>query len=348
MGLPSTASMTSSDMRRRRVRPPSSREPWGKRLLRMVAMVVATHVSLAHARDKPLDEVTLKDGRRVRGRLVREESRWLVVETEDGHLRSFNWDTVEEVDRFGERPQTTSPEVAQNAWRTRGGGTMSYELRANLMGLVLPKETFGLTGFCATGVGSTEASVFGQSASDATRGVGGGVGGRVSYMHIPLLEPGVSSSWWSFRFGAGLDLDLLHARVPQGIPPLHGELCSQVVRTDHDVSVRSEALPVAHVPVQLGVLLALGSFRDATVWRGIVVGAAWSPSYLQVGLPWNNAASGYFHHLGLELTVDIATLNAVRPGRRTEPHLRVAFFIAPAITSGLPVIGSIGVGPVWY
>lgn len=294
-----------------------------------------------------LDEITLRDGSRVRGRVVQEDARFVKIETEGGRVRTFPWDVVSEVDRAGGE-RTRLPELPRSAWRRRTGGGVTYEWRLELTGLALPKTTFGLTGFCATGDGVVPADVLGQTASDDVRGVGGGLGGRVGYMHLPTLDPGGRSSWWSFRFGAGLDLHVLHSRVPTGIPPANGELCSDVARARHEVASTSEALVNAHVPLNVGVLLALGSFHDPTVWRGVVLGLAWSPSFIQIGLPWTDSARGYVHYVGIEATIDFVTLQATRENRRVERQLRVALFVAPPVTDDLPAVGTLSVGPVWY
>ncbi|HVJ89790.1 MAG TPA: hypothetical protein VM580_08280 [Labilithrix sp.] len=129
--------------------------------------------------ERALDEIRLRDGSRVRGRVVQEEARFVTVETEDGHVRTFPWDIVTEVDRAtGER--TTLSSLAQGAWRKRAGGGVTYEWRLELTGIALPKKTFNLTGFCATGDGVVPADVLGQTASDDVRGVGGGLGGTLS------------------------------------------------------------------------------------------------------------------------------------------------------------------------
>jgi hypothetical protein len=318
------------------------------RLARAAFLAVALCAAPARG-DTPaqaLDEVTLRDGRRIRGRIVEKQNgRWVSVEIGDGRVRTFAWSAVQAIDVAP--PPRSEPAEAHTAWRQRGGGRVSWDVRAELAGIVLPARTFAVGGFCAAGTSAAPASLYGQTASDSARAIGGGAGGRVGWMHLPHIAPRRSASFWAFRIGSGLDLHMLHARTPIGIRPADGELCSRIAQTSHEAEAKNESLPVLHVPLEIGVLLALGSFRDATHWHGVVLGAAWSPSFIHVGYPGTGSAASYFHHLGIALTIDFASLQADHASRR-EMHLRVVVSLAQSATSGQPMLGTVGVGPVWY
>lgn len=294
-----------------------------------------------------LDDITLRDGSRLRGRVIEKEpGRWIVVETEDGRYRTFAWDVVQSVDLAAGIREPWVPEPVRRAWLSRGGWDVSYEIRAELTAIVLPSKTYSLTGFCASGTGIAPASIYGQTASDRAQAVGGGLGGRASYMHILSPEPETSSSFWAIRVGSGLDFQLLHTRNPEGLRPIDGELCTQVARTSHEVEATSKPALLIQIPFNIGVHLGLGKFSDLTVWRGVVLGAAWSPSFVHLG-PWSASGSSYFNPLGVELTVDFTSLHAVPESRRPESHTRVsASFAAPAGDS--PLITTIAFGVVWY
>ncbi|MBX3206713.1 MAG: hypothetical protein KF764_16710 [Labilithrix sp.] len=291
------------------------------------------------------DAVRLRDGRVVEGRVVEQApGRWLVVETEDGRRRTFAWDTVDEVD-VGAAPRPAAMHAAtEDAWRRRSGVGVTYELRLSLSAIALPDQTFGVSGTCSTGTGTAPASMYGQTASDGAVGFGGGLGGRLGFMHRSRLDPDGASSWWGFRAVAGLDLHAHHVRGPVGIPPLDGAICSKVAKDSHQVAYESSTQLVASVPLVVGGLVALGKL-DAARWKGVVLGAGWSPSFTHFGLA-SSAATSYLNPLGLELTFDVTVIHAVPV--RPEPHLRVAFFFAPPTDAQKPAIGTLSVGAVWY
>ena len=299
--------------------------------------------------DPPRDEVKLRDGRRVRGRVVQKQpGRWVVIASEDGVRRTLAWDLVEEVAVVPAAHEANAPDAVRSAWQARTGAGLIYELRVAITGIVLPTRTFGVTGDCATGSGLAPASMYGQFATDSGRAAGGGIGGRLGYMYMSHIEPEGSSAWWALRAGAGLDLQILHSQIPVGIKPVDGELCSRVARMRHEVEMKSSSLLLAHVPLTFGTQLGLGSFDEGMVWRGVVIGAAWAPSYVQMW-PWVGDASSHFNPLGLELTFDLATLRAATSGKRApEAQFRVSLFLAPSLDVTQPTIGMLGFGPAWY
>lgn len=294
-----------------------------------------------------LDEVTLRDGRRLRGRIVvREPGRWVVIETEDGRRRTLPWDRVEEIDVAARATGASVWGAAEGAWQRRAGGAMSFELRAIVVGAVLPRESFGLTGNCATGSGHAPASIYGQTASDRARGAGVGAGGRASYMYMSTLDPRSNSTWWGLRLGLGLDMQVLYTDAPTGIAPKDGELCSAVSKTAHTVEHEGRPLLMATIPLHLGAHFAFGSFEDWS-WRGFVLGAAWAPSSIHVGLL-TDSGSSHFNYLGFELTLDVTTLHAQIPRGRPSAHTRLTAFISIPQDPAHPLVGTLGIGAAWY
>ena len=315
--------------------------------LGLATAVAASPAAAAHPTDVA-DEVVLRDGRRVRGRVTQKDpGRWVVIETRDGIRRTFAWDVVAEIDIDPDARRARST-TARNAWRARAGGKVSYEVRAMASAAVLPKRTYGLTGFCATGTGVAPASIYGQSATDRGRAVGAGLGARVGYMHVAPLEPDGSSSWWALRVATGLDLQLLHAQVPIGIRPFSGELCSEVAKNSHTVESAPSSLLLGRFPLTLGAHLGIGGLDDLMVWRGVVLGLAWSPSYTVV-IPWRSGGGGgHLTPLGFELTFDFTTLHASLRERSPESHFRISVSVDPSIDGSQPTTATLGLGLVWY
>lgn len=294
-----------------------------------------------------LDEIRLRDGRQIRGRIVeRAPGHWIVIETEDGHRRTFSWDTIAEVDTATESAAAPMPAAASDAWKKRSGGGPTYEVRAIVSTLSMPDQTFRLTGTCSTGSGEASVSMYGQSATDNAVGLGGGIGGRMGFMYRSLLNRDNASSWYAFRVGSGLDLQVYHQRTPVGIPPVSGELCSDVAKTTHDLRYEGSSFMLMQIPFNIGGHVALGKVED-TRWGGVVLGAAWTPSFVHTAV-FSSRASSYINPLGIELTVDMAVLHAVPARRAPEPHIRASFFFGPATTDRQPSLGTISIGAVWF
>ncbi|MBX3215144.1 MAG: hypothetical protein KF850_24120 [Labilithrix sp.] len=306
---------------------------------------ISPRAARAEAGVAAADEIRLRDGRVVEGRVVEQaQGRWLVVETADGRRRTFAWDAVEEVGVAVSPRPATMHATTDAAWRRRSGAGLTYELRLNLSTIAPPDRTFGVGGLCSTGTGTAPIAMYGQSARAGATGFGGGAGGRIGFMARSRLDPDGASSWWGFRATAGLDLHAYHVRAPVGIAEPEGELCSNVAKRSHAVAYGSSMQLFASVPLTIGGLVALGKLDDAR-WKGVVLGAAWSPALYHFGA-FSSMASTRLNPLGLELSVDLTVLHA-EPAR-PEPHIRVAFFFAPHTDATQSAIGTLSVGAVWY
>lgn len=310
-------------------------------------ITLPSRVANAATNDAPRDEVRLRDGRRIRGRILeRVPGEWLVIEAEDGHRRTFAWDTVEEIDAAQGAPATGLPASVQDAWRKRTGGGPSYELRAILSASWAPSRTFRLTGTCSTGSGTAPVSMYGQTASDGTTGFGGGVGGRVGYMYRFQLRSDGPSSWYAFRVGTGVDFLVHHLHAPTGIPRVNGGLCSEVSKSRYELRYESSSSLLVQVPLNIGGHVAFGRL-DERRWSGFVLGAAWAPSFVYAGV-FSSVASAHFNPLGIELTFDFAVLHARGGERPPEPQVRVGFFFAPHTLDTQPAIATLSLGAIWY
>lgn len=295
-----------------------------------------------------LDELTLADGRQVRGHVVEKApGRWLIVETEDGARRTFAWQLVSElVEAPGAKPAAPPASVESNPWESQAGWRKTYDLRLELAGILQPRQVFALEGNCATGTGVVPASIYGQRASDQGRGGGVGVGGRAGAMYMPRLDY-KKPAWFAFRAGGGLDLQMHYLRLPTGIPQVDGELCTDTSKRSHEVVARNRPELVFQIPLNIGGHVGLGSYVDPYTWRGLVLGLAWAPSYLHVG-PFTSTGSGQFSPLGVEMTFDFTTLHARTKKPVTESHLRMAATITIPVTDKEALLGTLGFGWVWY
>ncbi len=217
----------------------------------------------------------------------------------------------------------------RQAWLKRGGGLVSYEARGNIMGILLPSYSF------PTGCGGNF-----TSGEHRGRGVGGGVGARISYLYASLPTPGSSGRWFALRAGGGFDVQTvaMFIDVPQNYAAGFGGCLASLTETKTTYQVQ--------VPLSLGGHLGLGGFGLGEAWSGVVVGLAWSPALMHI------AGNGFdsitkLNLLGFEATLDFVTLHATMESYAQEAHLRIFGYLLPNVGS-LPLVGVIGAGAVWY
>jgi len=196
-------------------------------------------------------------------------------------------------------------------WMKRGGALLSYSANAQLTGFYQP----------ASG-----------GAKCCVGGVGGGSGARVGLLLASMPDPERgTSTWMAFRAGAGFDVTYF-ALSPPGT-------------NDFKDNATSFGVP-AHIGAQIG----LGSFRGASDWRGVVLGLDWQPSYTYVSVKSSggtSSGSGNFNYLGVDVTIDVASLAAAMDRLAAEPHFRVTLLLLPPI-GDMPLMGTLGIGAVWY
>jgi hypothetical protein len=227
-----------------------------------------------------------------------------------------------------ERPSGTAAD--RLAWQQRGGVITSYEVRGLVTGLHRPNVGF-------SDVNPTTDEI--ETGSDVQWGIGGGVGVRASLLFAALPDPVTGSgSWFGFRLGAGLDGSVLYTRPPIGFR----------YESDGDRKVQREnkAFFYPTASIQIGPHVGFGQFRTPTIWRGVVLGVAYSPAIvwnLEIG---QTEFETDFNYAGFEATLDIASLEA-RQGVDRESQIRLFAFVLPRIEEQ-PWLVSLGIGAVWY
>ena len=308
---------------------------------------------------RPLDEVVLRDGLRLHGRVVAQQpGQFVVIDTSDGRRRSLSPTVVTEVNLApGSAARLSRPDAAtratgwdessREAWRMRGGSALNYEVRAQLTGVVFPTEEYRAVGTCATGTGVAPLSIYGRKGTGQGGGGGAGLGVRGGYMFMSLPPPESGSSWWALHAGAGLDLDVLYEQRPVGMLAVDGEPCAEAENRPPAVRHESATSLLARIPIRLGTQVGLGGFGDARTWRGVSLGIAWSPSLTYLSSPWGEPSLS-FSYRGGELTLDLATLHARSDTQPRQAHLRVATFVLAPVAETDPLIATMSIGVVWY
>lgn len=226
----------------------------------------------------------------------------------------------------------------------RADDTVTYEVRQQVIGALLPTHDFDVTGYCATGTGVAPASVYTHGGSGRGAGLGIGIGGRVGYDHVPKPPSVADSTFWAFRVAVGLDLDLLYARVPVGIGDLSGKLCARVKSDGAEVQMQGSSVLMARAASAVGVELGLKTGDDRGAWRGVVLGAAWAPAVTLIQ-PWTTGGDAAATFLGVELTLDFVTW---RTGAGPPPSERAAVVIALPTDDRGPAIVSLSFGVLWH
>jgi hypothetical protein len=188
---------------------------------------------------------------------------------------------------------------------------------------MLPAHHYDVSGTCATGTGFAPASVYAQPVSARGNAFGAGVGGRVGYRLATTRQGDGNSTWWGLRLGAGLDLDLLYGRVDTGITDVSGTLCARIKSDGVQPNFQDSSVLLAQVSAFVGGEVGLGKVGDDSSWHGVVLGAGLAPT-ITAFKPWVTGGDVDGGLLGLELTVDFATLTAGSP---REAGKRVAIFL---------------------
>lgn len=232
------------------------------------------------------------------------------------------------------------------ASRALADGNITYEVREQVVGVVLPTHDYDVTGSCATGTGLAPASIYAKGGSGGGAAFGAGVGGRVGYEYAsPASKRG--ASFWGFRAGAGLDVDILYARVATGIADMTGKLCARVKTDGASVDYKGSSVFFAQIPFFLGAELGLGGASEGGGWKGIVLGAAWAPAVTYMK-PWVADGALSASYLGTELTLDFVDHRGGRGDLESGVGKRVAVFLLLPVVEQAPAVVTLSFGAVWY
>lgn len=236
-----------------------------------------------------------------------------------------------------DEPDYGDPKVLAKGWQDRGGARVSYGAHAMATGLIIPNTLYPGTN------PETNELEIGKA---TTYGVGLGLGLDLSVMYLPLPDPASgSTSWAAFRAGIRLDASGLYVRPPLKYTYKVDTTTGQV--TGRDTKYDNVGYIYGVLPFQLGVHFGFGDFRLPTLWRGIVLGVAYSPAVifsLKVGEK-EDAAESVFNYGGFELSADITKLEV---GGGSQPQVRLSALVLPRVNDEVPWLASFGVGAVWY
>lgn len=224
-------------------------------------------------------------------------------------------------------PHTTKPAMRpREAWERRGG------LRPTYGALLLASATQ------IHHVGFTTRDATGRvvSGSGSATGVGGGIGVRVGLSYLPIPDPNLSTgSFVVFRFGAGLETNVLYTRTPIGYDAAK------------NVTNGNQALWVSSLPFNLGFAIASGKFSGDASWRGVLIGFAYAPA-AQFSMDLKYTSGDFrFNPAGAEASVDITRMDTSEDDA-AEPHIRLALSGLVPLDDSRPGFLSLGIGVIYY
>ena len=237
------------------------------------------------------------------------------------------------------RPLTEEldPTTQKEAWIKRTGALASYEVRAFVTGLLVPNVAFSDVNPATEEVETGRADQL---------GIGGGLGFRAGMMYVSLPDPGSESgALTGFRVGVGLDGSVLYSKPPRGFT-YRGDSESVTGRAVDRVD-KAYFYPTASA--QLGFHVGFGKYRTPSIWRGMVLGLAYSPAYvLSLEIGKTEFEDHGFNYGGFELTLDVVSIEAGLDNLKPEMQIRLFALVLPKVSDDLPWLTSLGVGAVWY
>jgi hypothetical protein len=226
----------------------------------------------------------------------------------------------------------------------RADDTVTYEIREQITGALLTSHDYGVSGTCATGSGTVPASIYAQGGSGRGKALGPGVGGRVFYSNLAAPPIERSSTWWGFRMGIGLDIDLLYGRIDTGIPDMTGKLCARVKSDGADVQYRGSSVLFLQLPAFFGAEMAFNNtVHEDGSRHSIVLAAGWAPAMI-LSVPWVAKPDFDGSFLGTEVTLDFATW---RPAPEHQERKRASIFLLLPPQDHGPAVITLSFGAVW-
>jgi len=229
------------------------------------------------------------------------------------------------------------PSTQKEAWTRRTGALVSYEVRAFVTGLLVPNVVFSDVNPATEEVETGRADQL---------GIGGGLGFRAGMMYVSLPNPASAGGVLTgFRVGLGLDGSVLYSKPPHGFT-YRGD--SENV-TGRAVDRVDKAYFYPTASAQLGFHVGFGKYRTPSIWRGMVLGLAYSPAYvLSLEIGKTEFEDHGFNYGGFEATLDVVSIEAGLDNLKPEMQIRLFALVLPKVSDDLPWLVSLGVGAVWY
>lgn len=225
-------------------------------------------------------------------------------------------------------------------WSKRGGSLLTMDLQAQLLGLLARSDH----AYLITYPDDQTMTFTGDSPAG---GGGAAIGFHVGYMNLQLPDPADSTVVWALRAGTGIDLGYSAFAYRTDNSTTVGQMEDGVVTTplgQEGGETKWTSASVVMVPLFFGAQVGSGKFVEPGVWRGVLFGIDWRPTYTYAK-PSDFDGIGSFNYLGIQAHVDMATISADSDG--LEPNFRISVTYLPRIDREA-TYALLGFGAAWY
>lgn len=295
-----------------------------------------------------LDRVVLHDGTLVEGHFAGfAGGNTVVLRLPDGSQRAIPWNQVKQIIQNASEDQGSwsfaRPDDQQQPvgdWKARGGSLLTMDLQAQIVGVLARSDHPYVINY----PDGQQMTFTGDSPAG---GGGGGLGFHVGFMQLEIPNPNEGSTLLAFRMGTGLDVAAVaYAYRTANINDV-GQMQDGAVKVPLEQEggeTQWTSASVFMLPLFIGGQIGSGQFVSPTLWRGVMFGIDWRPTYTYTN-PGDLEGEGSFNYLGIGAHVDMGSLNADNDGM--ESNFRISLVYLPTIDRNTSH-ASLGFGAVWY
>jgi len=297
-----------------------------------------------------LDRVVLVDGSVVEGHFAGFASgNTIVLRMPDGSQRPIPWDQVRQIVPKGGGstgawsrpggPREPEPEPAAD-WSNRGGSLLTLDLQAQILGVLARSDHPYVINY----PDGQQMTFTGDSPAG---GGGGGVGFHLGFMHLDIPNPGEGNTLLAFRLGTGIDVGAVAFAYRTANVNNVGQMEDGAVKVPLEQAggeTEWTSASVVMLPLFLGGQIGSGEFVSSDLWRGVMFGIDWRPTYTYTN-PGDLEGFGSFNYLGVGAHVDMGSIRANEEG--LESRFRLSLVFLPAIDRNA-AYASLGFGAAWY
>ena len=204
-------------------------------------------------------------------------------------------------------------EKIRQAWKTKGGKMRSTTVDLGYSLLSLSTTSNGM---------DMEMSGAGFSAAFAM---------AKFKLNVPDYETG-KTTWTSSIMGVGFSYSSMSTSVDISGSSTYSyydySTMSYKTKTTYINSTSTSSYSNITIPFNLGLVIGLGKFKEANVWKGTIVSLNYKPSFI---IPLAEGAETSFNYMGFSINFSGANFNAFLDKIAPKPKTTFSIFILPAI-----------------
>jgi hypothetical protein len=295
-----------------------------------------------------LDRVVLMDGTVLEGYLAGfAGGNAVMMRMPDSTQRTIPWDQVKQIIphasadagswNWAKGAEKQEP-VAD--WSKRGGSLLTMDVQGQIVGVLARLDHPYVINY----PDGQQMTFTGDSPSG---GGGAGIGFHIGFMQLEIPNPSEGSTLLAFRMGTGIDVAAVAFAYRTPNINTVGQMQDGAIKVPLEQEggeTQWNSASVVMLPLFLGGQIGSGEFIGAGLWRGVMFGLDWRPTYTYVN-PADLEGIGSFNYLGMAAHVDMGSINANRDG--LESNFRISVTYLPTIDRN-PSYASLGFGAVWY